>query len=58
MLRSISIHEDLVEKPTNYFFKLENRNYISKVISRLVNDEGTDCNNTKGILNCQKTFFY
>ena len=57
MLRSRSRYEDLGEKPTNYFFKLENRNYTSKVISRLVDDEGNEYNNTKEILNCQKNFY-
>ena len=39
MLRSRSYYEDLGEKLTNYFFKLDSRN--SKVISRSVDDEGT-----------------
>ena len=56
MLRSRSRYEDLVEKPTNYFFKLKSRNYTSKVISRLVDDEGTEYNTTKEILNCQRNF--
>ena len=58
ILRLRSKYEDLGEKPTNYFFKLENRNYTSKVISRLVDDEGTEYNNAKEILNCQRTFLY
>ena len=57
MLCSRSRYEDLGEKPTNSFFKLENRNYTSKFLSRLVDDEGTEYNNTKEILNCQKNFY-
>ena len=40
MLRSRSRYEDLGEKPTQYFFNLEKRNYTSKVIHKLVNTEG------------------
>ena len=57
MLRSRSRYEDLGEKPTNYFFKLKKGNYTSKVISRLVDDKGTEYNYTKEILNCQRTFY-
>ena len=57
MLRSRSRYEDLGEKPTYYVFKLENKNYTSKVISRLVDNEGNEYKNTKEILNCQKNFY-
>ena len=55
MLRSKCRYQDLGEKPTNYFFNLENGNYTSKVINKLVED-GYEYTNTctKNILNCQK----
>ena len=34
MLRSKCRYQDLGEKPTNYFFNLENRNFTSKVINK------------------------
>ena len=40
MLRPRSRYEDLGEKPTRYFFDLEKRNYTSKVIHKLGNQEG------------------
>ena len=40
MLRSRSRYEDLGEKPSNYFFNLENRNYNNKVMNKLVNERG------------------
>ena len=40
MLRSRSRYEDLGEKPTQYFFNLEKRNYTSKAIHKLVNEDG------------------
>ena len=42
MLRSPSRYEDLREKPSNYFFNLENRNYNNKVINKLVNERGNN----------------
>lgn len=57
MLRSKCRYEDLGEKPTNYFFNLENRNYTSKVINKLVEEDGSEYYNTKDILNCQKQFY-
>ena len=56
MLRSRCRYQDLGEKPTNYFFNLENRNFMSKVINKLV-EEGVEYTNTKDILNCQKQFY-
>ena len=56
MLRSGCRYEDVGEKPRNYFLKLE-RNYTSKVITRLVDDDGIEYNNTKEILNCQMDFY-
>ena len=46
---------DLREKPTNYFFSLETRNYTSKVINKFI-DEDIEYTNTKDVLNCQNNF--
>ena len=56
MLRSKYRYIDLGEKPTNYFFSLEIRNYTSKVISKLL-DEDIEYAKTKDVLNCQKRFY-
>ena len=47
---------DLGEKPTNYFFSLETRNYTSKVINKLI-DEDIEYTKTKDVLNCRKRFY-
>ena len=47
---------DLGEKPTNYFFNLENRNYTSKVINKLIYDD-IEYKKTNEVLNCQKQFY-
>ena len=57
MLRSRSRYEDLGEKPTQYFFNLEKRNYTSKVIHKLVNEDGEEFTKTPDILNCQTCFY-
>ena len=57
MLRSRSRYEDLGEKPTQYFFNLEKRNYTSKVIHKLVNEDGEEFTKTPDILNCQTSFY-
>ena len=57
MLRSRSRYEDLGEKPTRYFFELEKRNYTSKVIHKLVNEEGEEFTKTADILKCQTDFY-
>ena len=56
MLRSKCRYMDLGEKPTNYFFSLETRNYTSKVINKLI-DEDIEYTKTKDVLNCQKQFY-
>ena len=58
MLRSKCKYQDLGEKPSKYF-NLENRNYMytSKVINKLVSDEGTEYTETQEILNLQKEFY-
>ena len=57
MLRSRSRYEDLGEKPSNYFFNLENRNYNNNVMDKLVNEKGEEFFETKDILGCQKDFY-
>ena len=56
MLRSKCRYQDLGEKPTNYFFNLENRNFTSKVINKLIED-GVEYTNTEDILKCQKRVY-
>ena len=56
MLRSKCRYMDLGEKPTNYFFSLETRNYTSKVINKLI-EEDIEYTKTKDVLNCQKQFY-
>ena len=56
MLRSKCRYMDRGEKPTNYFFSLETRNYTSKVINKLI-DEDIEYTKTKDVLNCQKQFY-
>ena len=46
---------NLGEKPTNYFFSLETRNYTSKVINKLI-DEDIEYTKTKDVFNCQNNF--
>ena len=46
---------DLGEKPSNYFFSLETRNYTSKVINKL-KDEDIEYTKMKDVLNCQKLY--
>ena len=57
LLRSRTRYEDLGEKPTNYFFTLENRNYTNKVITKLIDENGSEFTKTKDVLNCQKRFY-
>ena len=57
MLRSRSRYEDLGEKPSNYFFNLENRNNNNKVINKLVDEKGEEFFETKDILGCQNDFY-
>lgn len=42
MMRSRSRYQDLGEKPTKYFFNLENRNYVNKVMTKLIDEDGTE----------------
>ena len=56
MLRLKCRYMDLGEKPTNYLFNLENRNYTSKVIHKLIYDD-IEYTKTNEVLNCQKQFY-
>ena len=56
LLRSRSRYEDLGEKTTHYFFNLGKKNYTSKVILKLVNEDGEEFTKTPDILNCQTGF--
>lgn len=44
------------EKPTKYFSALEKRNYINKIISKLINDQEVEINNQNEILHEVKKF--
>ena len=51
------MYEDLGEKPSNYYFNLENRNYDNKVMNKLINEKGEELYETKDILGCQKDIY-
>ena len=57
LLRSRTRYEDLGEKTKNYFFTLENRNYTNQVITKLIDENGSEFTKTKDVLNCQKRFY-
>ena len=57
MMRSRSRYQDLGEKPTKYFFNLENRNYVNKVMTKLIDEDGIEYTETKDVLNCQQRFY-
>lgn len=57
MLRSRSRYQDLGEKPSKYFFSLENRNFTNKVMTKLIDDDGTEYTETKDVLNYQSRFY-
>ena len=54
MLRSRSRYEDLA---TRYFFNLEKRNYTSKVIHKLIDEDGDEFTETPDILKCETNFY-
>ena len=56
-LRSRCRYEDLGEKPSSYFFKLENRNYTDKVMSRLIDENNEELTDAKDILEFQKQYY-
>ena len=57
MLRSRSRYQDLGEKPSKYFFNLENRNFINKTMTKLIENDGTEITETKEVLKCQRKFY-
>ena len=57
MLRSRSRYQDLGEKPSKYFFKLENRNYANKAMTKIIENDGTEHTETNEILKCQWQFY-
>ena len=57
MLRSRCRYQDLGGKPSKYFFDLGNRNFTNKVLTKLVEDDGSEFLNTQDVLNCQKRFY-
>ena len=57
MLRSRCRYEELGEKPSGYFLNLENRNFMEKVITKLVDINGEEYSNSADILNLQKQYY-
>ena len=57
MLRSRSRYQDLGEKPSKYFFNLENRNFVNKAVNKIIENDGTEYSETKEILKCQQKFY-
>ena len=57
MLRSRSRYQDLGEKPSKYFFNLENRNYTNKTMTKIIEHDGTEHTETNEILKCQRQFY-
>ena len=57
MLRSKCRYEELGEKPSGYFLNLENRNFMDKVMSKLIDNNGEDYINTADILNLQRQYY-
>ena len=57
ILRSACRYEDLGEKPSSYFLKLENRNYTDKVMSKLIDENNEELTDTKDILDFQKQYY-
>ena len=41
----------------DYFFNMEKRNYVRKVINKLVNKEGEEFRDKSDILKCQTDFY-
>ena len=49
ILQSCCRFEDIGEKPSKYFLNLESRNFTSKVISKLVYENGEEYTETQDI---------
>ena len=57
MLRSRCRYTDMGEKPSKYFLTLENRNFTSKVITKLIDNNNVEYVNTNEIINQQKEYY-
>ena len=57
MLRSRCRYEELGEKPSGYLLNLENRNFMDKVITKLIDVNGEEHRNSADILNLQKHYY-
>ena len=57
MLRSRSRYQNLGEKPSKYFFNLENTNYTNKTTTKIIEHDGTEHTETNEILKCQRKFY-
>ena len=57
ILRSRCRCQDLGEKPSKYFFSFENRNFTNKVMTKLIDENGSEYYDTKHVLNCQRRFY-
>jgi hypothetical protein len=57
MLRSKCRYEDMGEKTSKYFLNLEKRNYISKSINKLIDDNNIEYSDVNDILSYQKTYY-
>ena len=49
--------QDLGEKPSRYFLSLENRNFINKAITKLIDEDDSENSESKDILKCQQNFY-
>ena len=58
MLRARCRYEELGEKPSGYFLNLENRNFMDKVINKLVDANGKENNDSLDILNLQRQYYH
>ena len=57
MLWSRSRYQDLGEKPSKYFFSLENKNYANKVMTKIIENDGTEHTEKNEIVKCQQQFY-
>ena len=51
------MYEELGEKPSGYFLNLENRNFMDKVITKLIDSDGNEYRNSDDILKLQKQYY-
>ena len=56
MLRSKCRYQDFGKKPKNIFFYLESRNYTSKTINKLIDEDGKEYTESNDILSLKKNF--